>query len=43
LEQKLPFARRVASEFCITDKGRHVADGSIGELTDDDVRAHLSV
>lgn len=26
VEQKLPFARRVASEFCILDKGRRVAD-----------------
>ncbi len=43
VEQKLPFARRVASEFCILDKGRRVAAGSIGELTDKVVRAHLSV
>jgi len=43
VEQKLPFARRVASEFCILDKGRRVAAGSIGELTDEMVRAHLSV
>ena len=43
VEQKLPFARRVASEFCILDKGRCVAAGPIGELTDDLVRAHLSV
>jgi urea transport system ATP-binding protein len=43
VEQKLPFARRVASEFCILDKGRGVAAGSIGELTDEVVRAHLSV
>jgi len=43
VEQKLPFARRVASEFCVLDKGRRVAAGSIGELTDDVVRAHLSV
>ena len=43
VEQKLPFARRVASEFCILDKGRRVAAGSIGELTDDVVGAHLSV
>jgi urea transport system ATP-binding protein len=43
VEQKLPFARRVASEFCILDKGRRVAAGSIGELTDEIVRAHLSV
>jgi hypothetical protein len=33
----------VASEFCILDKGRRVASVSIGELTDDVVRAHLSV
>ena len=43
VEQKLPFARRVASEFCILDKGRRVAAGSIGELTDEMVREHLSV
>jgi urea transport system ATP-binding protein len=43
VEQKLPFARRVASDFCILDKGRRVAAGSIGDLTDDVVRAHLSV
>src|ERR1700728_4012549 len=43
VEQKLPFARRVASEFCILDKGRGVATGNIGELTDEVVRAHLSV
>jgi urea transport system ATP-binding protein len=43
VEQKLPFARRVASEFCILDKGRRVAAGAIDELTDQMVRAHLSV
>jgi urea transport system ATP-binding protein len=43
VEQKLPFARRVASEFCILDKGRRVAAGGIEELTDNVVRAHLSV
>ncbi len=43
VEQKLPFARRVASEFCILDKGRRVAAGAIRELTDEFVRAHLSV
>jgi urea transport system ATP-binding protein len=43
VEQKLPFARRVASEFCILDKGRRVAAGSIGELTDDVVKSYLSV
>jgi urea transport system ATP-binding protein len=34
VEQKLPFARRVASEFCILDKGRKVAGGAISELSD---------
>jgi urea transport system ATP-binding protein len=43
VEQKLPFARRVASEFCILDKGRKVAAGPIDGLTDQVVRAHLSV
>jgi urea transport system ATP-binding protein len=43
VEQKLPFARRVASEFRILEKGRCVAGGAINELTDDVVRAHLSV
>jgi urea transport system ATP-binding protein len=43
VEQKLPFARRIASEFRILEKGRCVAGGAIGELTDEVVRAHLSV
>jgi urea transport system ATP-binding protein len=43
VEQKLPFARRVASDFCILDKGRHVAAGPIANLTDQFVRTHLSV
>ena len=43
VEQKLPFARRVASEFRILDKGRSVAGGAISELTDNDIREHLTV
>jgi urea transport system ATP-binding protein len=43
VEQKLPFARRVGSDFRILDKGRCAAGGSIDELSDDIVRAHLSV
>jgi urea transport system ATP-binding protein len=43
VEQKLPFARRVASEFAILEKGRAVASGPIAALADDVVRAHLSV
>ena len=43
VEQKLPFARRVASEFRILEKGRCVAGGPIDALTDEVVRDHLSV
>jgi urea transport system ATP-binding protein len=43
VEQKLPFARRVASEFRILEKGRCVAGGDISELTDEVVHDHLSV
>jgi urea transport system ATP-binding protein len=43
VEQKLPFARRVANEFCIIANGRRVAEGTIDQLTDEIVHAHLSV
>jgi urea transport system ATP-binding protein len=43
VEQKLPFARRVASDFCILEKGRSVAAGPIEALTDVVVHEHLSV
>ena len=43
VEQKLPFARRVASDFCILEKGRRVALGPIEELNDDVVREYLAV
>jgi urea transport system ATP-binding protein len=43
VEQKLPFARRVASEFCVLNKGRRVAAGPIVGLTDQVVKEHLSV
>ncbi|PPE75330.1 urea ABC transporter ATP-binding subunit UrtE [Solimonas fluminis] len=43
VEQKLPFARRVASEFRILDKGRVVAQGAIPALSDDLVKHHLTV
>lgn len=43
VEQKLPFARRVASDFVILDKGRAVAKGAIAGLTDDLVKKHLTV
>jgi len=43
VEQKLPFARRVASQYLILEKGRCVAGGGIADLTDEVVHAHLSV
>jgi len=43
VEQKLPFARRVASEFCIIDKGRMIKRGQISELSDELVHQHLTV
>nr|WP_245585245.1 urea ABC transporter ATP-binding subunit UrtE [Solimonas flava] len=43
VEQKLPFARRVASEFRVLDKGRLVAGGPIAGLSDEIVRQHLTV
>jgi urea transport system ATP-binding protein len=43
VEQKLPFARRVASDLRILDKGRLVVSGKIESLTDELVRAHLTV
>jgi urea transport system ATP-binding protein len=43
VEQKLPFARRVASQLRILDKGRLVVSGGIADLTDELVRQHLTV
>jgi urea transport system ATP-binding protein len=43
VEQKLPFARRVADRFHIMGKGRILAGGAIAELSDELVRRHLSV
>lgn len=43
VEQKLPFARRVASDFRIIDKGRMVGGGPIDALSDDLIRHHLTV
>jgi urea transport system ATP-binding protein len=43
VEQKLAFARRVAEHFCLMDKGRVMACGHIGDLSDEMVGQHLSV
>jgi len=43
VEQKLPFARRVATDFHILEKGRLTARGAIADLDEAIVREHLSV
>ena len=43
VEQKLPFARRVAQNFCILDKGRNVATDLIENLDDKIVKEFLTV
>lgn len=43
VEQKLPFARRVADRFSIMEKGRLVASGLMDHLDDELVSTHLSV
>ncbi len=43
VEQKLPFARRVADRFTLLDRGRAVASGAMGELNDELVKEYLTV
>jgi urea transport system ATP-binding protein len=43
VEQKLPFARRVAHSFAILDRGRNVAAGKMSELSDAIVTRYLTV
>ena len=43
VEQKLAFARRIGRSFRILDRGKVVAGGGIGDLTDELVRQHLTV
>jgi urea transport system ATP-binding protein len=43
VEQKLPFARKVADRFCILDRGRAVAKGSMDELSDELIQQYLTV
>jgi len=43
VEQKLPFARKVADRFCIMDRGRNVAVGAMDELTEAMVKRYLTV
>lgn len=43
VEQKLPFVRRVSSQFCIMTKGAIVAQDKMHALTDELILEHLSV
>ncbi|MCX7094385.1 MAG: ABC transporter ATP-binding protein [Methylobacter sp.] len=43
VEQKLPFARKVADRFYIMDRGRGVAAGAMDELSDEMVKRYLTV
>lgn len=43
VEQKLPFVRKYADEFIILNKGRVVAKGGLGALSDDLITSHLVV
>lgn len=43
VEQKLPFARRVGRHFCLVEKGRQVAAGSIVELDGPLIHKYLAV
>ncbi len=43
VEQKLPFARRVADRFYLLERGCVVADGGIADLSEDLVQRHLVV
>jgi len=43
VEQKLPFARRVAQRFSIMEKGSTVASGPMDELGDELINSHLTV
>ncbi len=43
VEQKLPFARRVAQQFCILDKGRNVVADDMENLREEIINRYLKV
>lgn len=43
VEQKLPFARRHGDDFYVIDRGSVVANGEIGQLSDEIIRKYMSV
>lgn len=43
VEQKLPFARKVADRFCLLDRGRAVANGDMPALNEELIQQYLTV
>ena len=43
VEQKLPFARKVADRFCLLDRGRAVASGAMPDLSEELIQQYLTV
>jgi urea transport system ATP-binding protein len=43
VEQKLPFARKLADRFCLIDRGRAVAAGNMPELGEELIQQYLTV
>ena len=43
VEQKLPFARKMADRFSILDRGRQVAAGEMDQLNEELIRQYLTV
>jgi urea transport system ATP-binding protein len=43
VEQKLKFARRIAQDFCLLDRGRVVARGAMPDLSEELIARHLVV
>lgn len=43
VEQKLPFARKLADRFCLIDRGRAVAGGAMHELSEELIQQYLTV
>lgn len=43
VEQKLPFARKVADRFCLMDRGRAVAKGGMEALNEELIQQYLTV
>ena len=43
VEQKLPFARKLADRFCLLDRGRVVATGAMSDLDDELIQQYLTV